>query len=146
MVCRICGSPLKNKNGTYSYHRRYCQKHIGHGYILYTKFNWGSCSKAYIKKVQFKNRKIIYNKLNKINLPKDLSHLVVICEECNELCQKADLYYFLFNKEHKEYKDILTALPIINVHHIIPVHTLDKSNIMLIWDFKNLISLCPKCQ
>jgi len=141
-VCRICGNPLRKKDGTYSYHMCYCRKHIGHGYILYTKFNWGSCSKAYIEKVQFKNRKIIRKKLEEINIPKDLSRLVVICEECNELCQKTDLYYFSFNRE---YKDILKTLPIINVHHIIPVHTLDKSNIMLIWDFKNLICLCLKC-
>lgn len=141
-VCRICGSPIKKKDGTYSYHICHCEKHRGHGIILYTKFNWGSCAKAYIEMVQFKNRKIIKKKLEEIDIPKELSDLVVVCEECNELCQKEDLYYFSFGRE---YKDILKALPITNVHHITPVYLLDKSNIMLIWDFKNLQCLCLKC-
>jgi len=33
----------------------------------------------------------------------------------------------------------------VQVHHKIPVHVLTKDNIMLIWDFDNLIALCRKC-
>lgn len=142
-VCKICGKPLKKKDGSYSGYLRYCQDHRGHGEIIFSKYNWQYCSKAFIKKIQYEHRKLIKEKLEALSLPySEVGDVIVICEECKQICQIADLHYY---SGLGDYKKILTTLPIINVHHKVPVHTLNKDNITLIWDFSNLICLCTEC-
>jgi len=143
-VCRECGRPLLNKNGKYSYHKRYCNEHNGNG--LWAKYNWGVVSKDYASEVRDKNKELITQKFNEklqkeYALYKEIPEWVretnnlTICEECGQLCQ---IYSqtFLYSKLH---------LKTINIHHKIPVHTLDWNNLHLIWDKDNLIALCKDC-
>lgn len=144
-VCRVCGSPLFNKDGKYSYHRRYCGNHTG--YELWVKYNWGEVSKRYAGDVADKNKEIIsmkflehiqanhsYYKENPNRIKRDL-RFSVICEVCSKLCLIYDNYWNYRKK----------LLDVINIHHKIPVHTLDKDNLYLIWEWDNLIALCEDC-
>lgn len=143
-VCRVCGKPLFKKDGTYSHHKRYCNDHTG--YELWAKFNWGIVSKKYAYDVAAKNKSVIskkfieYIEANKLiykenpeKVKRDLSN-ITICELCFKLCSIYDYYY---NRKSK--------IEVINIHHKIPVHTLDKDNLHLIWDQSNLIALCGEC-
>jgi len=132
-VCRICGTPLLKKDGTYSYHRRYCGEH--YGYELWAKYNWGEVSKNYAYEIRDKNRKTIFLKTRNLELKKRYIKNLTVCEKCGELCQIKDYWDRLSLKTHD----------VINIHHIIPVHTLTIENLHLIWDKSNLIALCPKC-
>ena len=133
-VCRICGVPLLKKDGTYSYHRRYCGKHYGGE--LWSKYNWSEVSKEYAREVKKKNRKTIFQKTRNFKEKKRYIKNLTICEKCGELCQITDYYWDRhFNRPHD----------VINIHHIIPVHTLTIENLYLIWEKSNLIALCPKC-
>ncbi len=146
-VCRICGNPLFNKDGKYSYNRRYCGNCTG--YSLWVKYNWGEVSKRYAKKVSKENKPIIseqfieklqdhatksYYKEKPIRIKRDLRNLT-ICEECKKLCHI--------------YADYWIALPlkigVVNIHHKIPIHTLTEENIHLIWEESNLMALCSEC-
>jgi len=137
-VCRECGKPLKNKDGKYSSHRRYCSEHDG--FELFEKYNWSAVSKNYARKIRDENHEYIFEKiiekygLNYFNL-EEMNNFTV-CEDCKKLCQIYELSY---------YKDKFKDFPILNVHHIKPVHTLTEENLSLIWDFNNLIVLCPEC-
>lgn len=137
-VCRECGKPLKNKDGKHAFYRRYCKEH--NGFELFEKYNWSAVSKKYARKVRDENYKFIWEKIiekyGKNNFNFDEMNNFTICEECKRLCQIYDLYY---------YKDKFKDFSILNVHHIKPVHTLTRKNINLIWDFDNLIVLCPEC-
>ena len=149
-VCRVCGKPLlRKKDGTYSYHMRYCKDH--NGSELWAKYNWGKISKNYAREISKKNKEIINKKFKKRienshsvhrnyyqenpeRIKRDLNKLIV-CEKCGKLCQIYSLTY-LYHKFN---------LKTINIHHIIPVHTLDWDNLHLIWDKSNLIALCEDC-
>jgi len=147
-VCRSCGEPLLNKDGKYSYHRRYCNIHTG--YDLFKRYNWGEVSKDYARKVRDENKELIKTKfMEHVNInhafykanPKrvkyDLSTLIT-CEECGKICgmsSSSSLYAY----------STLERFDVINIHHIIPVHTLTMKNIHLIWDISNLIALCHEC-
>jgi len=144
-VCRVCGKPLLKKDGIYSYHKRYCNEH--NGSELWAKYNWGIVSKDYAWDVVGKNKEIIsekfiehiqknhsYYKENPKRIKKDLGSLTV-CEICSKLCLVYDIYWN-YRKKHFD---------VINIHHKIPVHTLDKDNFHLIWDWDNLIALCKDC-
>jgi len=126
-VCRQCGKPLFNKNGKYSYHRRYCIDHNGN--LLFNKYNWGSVSKRYAHKVAELNKELIKT-LNKHGY-----NNLTICEECKKICTVYDNSY-LFTKPN---------IDVINIHHIFPVHKITMENIHLIWDFSNLKALCYDC-
>jgi len=132
-VCRICGSPLLKKDGTYSYHRRYCGEHNGYG--LWTKYNWSEVSKKYAIEIRDKNKELIIQKTRNLKLKDRYINNLTICEKCGELCQINDYWDRLSLKSHD----------VINIHHIIPVHTLTIENLYLIWEKTNLIALCPKC-
>ena len=129
-VCRICGGPLLNKDGKYSYHRRYCSEHTG--YELWAKYNWGIVSKNYGFELQENQRDKITIILKRI--PTKLQNSVSLCELCGKPCLIYEYYC-----RHKYEIDA------INIHHKIPVHTLNWDNIRLIWDFSNLVALCPEC-
>ena len=148
-VCRVCGAPLLNKNGKYSYHKRYCNEH--NGSELWAKYNWGEVSKSYAREIREKNKELISRKFkkrienshpvtihyyqeNSKRIERDLNNLAV-CEECGKLCQiySTTSLYGKFN------------IKIINIHHKIPVHKLTIENIHLIWDWDNLIALCEDC-
>lgn len=133
-VCRYCGNPLLRKDGKYSVHMRYCQEHRGKGYELFNSFNWSSTSKSYAFHVQAQFKKEIREKIKESNIELKNRIEFVICEECHELCLIFDLYMPRFK-----------GINVINVHHKEPVHTLNWDNLYLIWDFNNLICLCPKC-
>ena len=142
-VCRICGNPLFNKNGEYSYHKRYCNNH--NGSELWAKYNWGTVSKNYAIDISNQNKRIISDKFKEILVkyhqhyekhPKkikyDLANLT-LCEKCGKLC------YIYMNWYKKKIFDI------INIHHIKPIHKLSLEELHLIWDKDNLIALCPSC-
>lgn len=126
-VCRQCGEPLFNKNGKYSYHRRYCGDHTG--YELFVKYNWGEVSKKYAHHVAELNKELF--KIFK----KDGYTYLTICEECGKICSIYDNSH-LFTKNRIE---------VINIHHIFPVHKITMENIHLIWDYSNLKALCKDC-
>ena len=144
-VCRVCGEPLFNKNGKYSYHRRYCGNHTG--YTLWANHNWGEVSKKYARKIRDANADFITKEYNKRmdeffalhkEKPKwmyDKLNNITICEECKNLCQ---IYSgtSLYNRLHIE---------TINIHHKTPVHILTWENINLIWDESNFLALCIEC-
>jgi len=144
-VCRVCGEPLFNKDGKYSYHRRYCGNHTG--YELWAKYNWGIISKNYARDVADKNKEIISNKFlehiqanysfykEKPNRIKRDLRVSVICEVCFKLCLIYDVYWD-YRKKHFD---------VINIHHKIPIHKITMDNIHLIWDYSNLIALCKDC-
>jgi hypothetical protein len=152
-VCRACGNPLKTKDGKYSYHMRYCKEHRGKGYELFDKYNWGPCAKEYVRKIQEKFSEEIIVQIKELEILKEHYNLVVICEECKKLCKSANYYespYSLSslrkrNPDIFESNQIIAKLELINVHHIVPVHTLTKENIHLIWEESNLICLCKEC-
>lgn len=143
-VCRECGKPLLNKNGKHSYHKRYCNEHNGNG--LWARYNWGVVSKNYAFEIRDKNKELITQKFNE-NIQKEhalykeipewvrKTNNLTICEKCKQLCQIYS-HTFLYSR---------FRLKVINIHHITPVHTLDWSNLHLIWDESNLIALCPNC-
>lgn len=147
-VCRQCGEPLFNKNGKYSYHRRYCGNHTG--YELWVKYNWAEVSKKYARKVSKENKELIskqfieklqdlaiksYYKENPEGIKRDLRNLT-ICEECKKICS----IYTGYGRSHS-----LLKLEVVNIHHKIPVHTLTGENLRLIWDYSNLKALCEDC-
>lgn len=144
-VCRVCGKTLLKKDGTYSYHKRYCNEH--NGYELWTKYNWQEVKKHYARKVsrkkenkpfisqqfiEFIQLKQVYYKERPQRIKINLRNLI-ICEKCKKLCS---IYYWNNNP---------LKLKGIHIHHKIPVHTLDKDNLHLIWDESNLIALCEDC-
>ncbi|KKN15266.1 hypothetical protein LCGC14_0987850 [marine sediment metagenome] len=128
-VCRVCGMSMFNKNGKYSVHRRYCQKHTGNE--LWSKYNWSEVSKKYARKVAKDNEELIERTNNT-----DYSS-VTICEECSKICSIYDIYSSEY--WHKKRIDV------INIHHIFPVHKITMENIHLIWDFSNFKALCKEC-
>jgi 5-methylcytosine-specific restriction endonuclease McrA len=128
-VCRICGGPLKNKNGKYSYQRRYCREHDGSG--LWAKYNWGETKWRYILELQEKQEKELKSYKDQYPTTPGYAPPIVLCEICRTPCK---IY---------QYKRI--NLDVINVHHKIPVHTLNLENLSLIWDYDNLIALCQDC-
>lgn len=145
-VCRGCGSPLRKKDGKYSYHMRYCKEHRGMGYKLFDKYNWGPCAKEYLRKIQERFSEVITTQIKELEILKEHQHLVVICEECKKLCKITNYYDPSYTFLHlDESKRRIVKLELINVHHIIPVHTLTKENILLIWEESNLICLCQEC-
>lgn len=148
-ACRVCGNPLLNKDGKYSYHRRYCSEH--NGYELWVKYNWGLVSKSYARKIsrQKINKRVIskqfIEKLQDLaikslykehpkRLQRDLNNLTV-CEECKKIC-------FIYSDNW--FRSPL-GVEVINIHHKIPVHTLTEENFHLIWDESNLMALCSDC-
>lgn len=131
-VCRICGDPLKKKDGSYSAHRAYCGKGACNANKLYYMFDWGTCSKSYLYKVKKEQKEKILEELEKKGINKDNLSIFVLCEKCGALCTAGN--YICFSK-----------LKTINVHHKIPVHTLTEENIMLIWNEDNFICLCTEC-
>lgn len=144
-VCRICGAPLFNKNGKYSHHKRYCNEHNGDA--LWAQYNWGKVSEGYAIKIREKNWDLIKQKFNEQiqkhyttykEIPKWVKEKncnLTMCEECGKLCQITS-QTFLYNR---------LKIKVINVHHKIPVHKLDRDNLHLIWDYTNLIALCEDC-
>lgn len=143
-VCRICGEPLLKKDGTYSYHKRYCNEHNGDA--LWEKYNWGSVSKNYARKIRDSHKELIKIKFNEIiqkkfKIYKEVPNWIrktinlTICELCSKLCQINSLTYLLSQ----------FRIRTINIHHKIPIHTLKKDNLQLIWDEDNLIALCEDC-
>ena len=149
-VCRICGKPLLNKNGKYSYHRRYCSEH--NGYELWAKYSWSVVSKGYARKVseQKLNKPVIskqfIEKLQELHvkshykespqrIKRDLRNLT-LCEECKKICLIYTDYW---------HSNSLLKLEVINIHHKVPVHTLTEENFHLIWDESNLMALCSDC-
>ena len=143
-MCRVCGEPLFNKNGKYSYHRRYCGNHTG--YELWAKYNWGEVSKKYARKVSNENKELIsekfmeyikanhsYYKERPERIKNDLNYLTV-CEECGILCCIYDVFWGRPGK-----------IEGVNIHHILPVHKITMVNIHLIWDYSNLKALCKEC-
>ena len=143
-VCRICGVLLCNKDGKYSYHRRYCGEHTG--YELWAKYNWGVVSKGYARKVSKENKELIsknfiefiqinhsYYKEKPKRIERDLNNLT-ICEECGKLCYT-----------YTDYWNRVSKFDVINIHHKIPVHKLTMENVHLIWDYSNLMALCSDC-
>ena len=79
-------------------------------------------------------------KLNKI--PEEYKNSLTICESCKCLCRISNGYWSWTNDDNKIK---VRKLGLVNAHHIIPVHTLTKDNLALIWDKNNLICLCPEC-
>ncbi len=127
LVCRICGAPLRNKDGKYSVHRRYCSNCDKDA--LWRKYNWGATKGDYACKVQEEQRDQIES--TKEVYPERIQDYLILCEICKVPCTI--------------YQYCIPILQVINIHHKIPVHTLDLENLHLIWDFSNLIALCPKC-
>jgi len=140
-VCRICGAPLKNKDGKYSYYRRYCSKEECNASVLYEKFNWQGCSNAYIESVVEKQYPEIKKRLKELEVVRLYYNEFILCEECGELCTKQTYAWGndFFGPKH------LKPFPAINVHHKIPVHTLTEENILFLFDWDNLLILCPDC-
>lgn len=135
-VCRVCGTPLLNKDGKYSAHRRYCGDHSGD--MIWGNYNWGMVSKSYAQDVADKNKELIRLKMDDLSLEnkKGYTNRFTICEECYKLCLIYDTYWTNKNAHN---------LNVINIHHKIPIHTLTVENLKLIWDKDNLISLCKDC-
>lgn len=133
-VCRVCGAPLLNKDGKYSIHKRYCNEH--NGSELWAKYNWGIVAKDYAWDVADKNKELIKEKLGLLNDKEKerVSNHGTVCENCSKICL---VYDTSWNRKRK--------LGVINIHHKTPVHTLDKDNLHLIWEWDNLIALCEDC-
>lgn len=132
-VCRECGKPLLNKNGKYSYHKRYCNEHNGNE--LWARYNWGVVSKDYAYKIRDKYEELIISKMKEKKIEEKEFNNIIICENCQKLCQ-----IYSLTSLYRKFK-----LKVINIHHITPIHTLDWSNLHLIWDKNNLIALCEDC-
>lgn len=126
-VCRVCGGRLINKDGKYSPYRRYCNNCDKNA--LWRKYNWGATKLDYANKVQEEQQDQI--EPIKEKYPERLYDLIILCETCGNPCTI--------------YQYIIPTLQVINIHHKIPVHTLDLEHLHLIWDFSNLIALCPEC-
>jgi hypothetical protein len=145
-VCRICGAPLRKVDGSYSPHKKYChQSRFCSGYHLYELVNWGSTSSKYISKV----RRTYFNEIKEFIEDHKIDetftpYYFVICEECKKICLESNLHQYYLNPGERE-KVRKLSLPIINIHHIQPVHTLTWENLYLIWDKRNLKALCPEC-
>jgi len=126
-VCRICGGPLKNKDGKYSSYRRYCSN--CNKDALWRKYNWGATKWDYANEIQ--EVQAVQIETIKEKYPERIHDYLVLCELCGNPC----IIY--------QYK--IPTLSVINIHHKVPVHTLDLKSLHLIWDFSNLIALCPEC-
>lgn len=121
-VCRVCGCRLLRKNGTYSSTRRQCNKHTG--IYLAGKFTWNWVRFEYIK---------LFRKKHEVEI------------SCRYLDEKGEFRYSSRNYFLCEDCGILVYSDNIEVHHIVPVHTLTWENRYLIWDFANLKILCIPC-
>ena len=62
----------------------------------------------------------------------------VATEYLSQRCKQQGVKWNLCEVCHKIVKDI-------QVHHKIPVHTLDASNYKLVWDLTKLIAVCIPC-
>lgn len=144
-VCRKCGGPLKRKDGSYSWSARYCVEHRGYGYTLFARYNWGEISYNYKESIKEKHKKLINELADKLEIPKELRKNVIICESCKCLCKTVSNTYWSWRVGQDKDKMKVCKLGLINAHHIIPVHTLTKDNLGLMWDKDNLICLCPTC-
>lgn len=119
-VCRICGGPLLTKKGKYFHTRRYCKDC---DYFMHECLNWGSVRAHYVNNMicSLIIRRGTCTLMDGIERKSRHKHYVPLCELC-------------FKPTHN-----------IEVHHKIPVHTLDISNYKLVWDIENLIGLCHDC-
>ena len=147
-VCRVCGARLIKKNGEHSFHKRYCNKCTGNS--IWAKYDIEMITKGYARKIRDQNFEII-KKLVKEIIPKEVykekkrlfynpftryrPELFTLCEKCGKLLRIYQDYNY-YSKNTVEG---------CNIHHKIPVHTLDWDNIYLIWDEDNLICLCQDC-
>ena len=134
-VCRVCGAPLRNKKGGYSYHKRYCGTKQCNGGVLFNKFNWNECRFKYIKFLHEKQEKEIEIELVKRNIDIERKYHFIFCEKCNKLCKR--------NSDYKTSKS--SGIESVEIHHKQPVYTLTEENILLIFDSNNLICLCESC-
>lgn len=122
-VCRSCGTRLLRKDGKYDPRRRDCGKKHEQPVRYY---NWGATKDVYLYELwekQGERYKYFYESSNfwKASIPE--RKRVIKCEDCGK--------DFRFHQ--------------INVHHVIEVNQLTAENIMLIWDFDNLLALCYNC-
>lgn len=149
-VCRVCGAPLRKRDGIYSIHMRYCHKTSScNGYHLSCLVNWKYISKEYAKSIRDKHINQIKTfaekkRINKVDpaIKDQLLYNFTICENCGKICfiNALGLYWIKrWNLPH------LREINAIQIHHIKPVHMLTKDNIYLIWDKRNLKALCPEC-
>lgn len=141
-VCRVCGAPLRNKKGGYSYHKRYCGTKQCNGGVLFNKFNWNECRFKYIKFLHEKQEKEIESELVKRKIDIESKYHFIFCEECNKLCKIHNGWW-----DNSRYWGSLELKGIerVEIHHKQPVYTLTEENILLIFDPSNLICLCESC-
>jgi hypothetical protein len=143
-VCRICGQPIRNKDGTYSRYRKYCNSKYCSGNSLFKLLNCSAVTKLYAEEVRRKNIKEINKKVKKLGIEEDgpfsrIKYYFTQCELCGSLC----FLWRVYSGAIRKYD--LLHIHTVNIHHKIPVHTLTWDNIHLIWDKRNLIALCEDC-
>lgn len=121
-VCRICGTRLLKKDGTYNAYRRQCEAHTDAMFDYY----WPSVRDQFL----FENQKI------------HKEEIAAFFVERTKTTFKQPLRWEV---ENYAYCEGCSQIGICDVHHNHPVHTLTKDNIGLIWDPKNLKCLCKTC-
>lgn len=125
-VCRICGKRLIDSKGKYNGHKRYCNSKTCHASIIYK--SWNDIKFTFLHALKQRNEAthcLLY--LDQISEERDFLKNVhyirnyICCENCRKLVRN------------------------IEIHHKVPVCTLDESNYYLIWEESNLIALCHEC-
>ncbi|MCP4762336.1 MAG: HNH endonuclease [archaeon] len=119
-VCRICGSPLQNKNGSNSKNKRFCNNC---SYKYFDRYIWKKVRFEYLK-LLIKKQKKIFPEIKSINGRKRSP------KKCSFYCEKC---FKLIDWKNCE------------VHHVKQIHTYDESNYLLCWDMENLNALCMNC-
>jgi len=141
-VCRFCGERLLKKDGTHSTYKRYCQNPEHSGERLLSSFSWSFVREAYINEIFSHQKPAIKAYLVKKVGPQ-VPHLYfssfLFCESCGKFCKRETYAPHLSDAINGE------SLEQVNIHHRIPVYSLNEENIMLIFDYKNLICLCESC-
>ena len=122
-VCRVCGSRLLNKDGKYSSKRRHCSDHAN--WYNFGEYYWNAVRDQFLDHNQGLHAvEILLTLVDRlydgVKVPSSQVMSFAKCELCGDIA-------------------------LCEIHHKIPVHTLDPTNIKLIWDTNNLICLCRKC-
>lgn len=144
-VCRVCGKRLLKKNGDYSPQKRHCDIHSGQSPIP-KMASWGVCVAEFIHFVAKKQMDLSARVKEVFQSIEVDEGAFLLCEKCNRLCKtQHNIPFYCFTEDKLPFKKAFFSLPLINIHHKKPVHTLSLTEMGLIWDFDNLIALCEPC-
>lgn len=150
-VCRSCGAELLTKKGKHCAAQRWCRRTDPEhrAWVSETIWNWASVRDDYVftlaknqvELIRAKHAGMIEKEELKLNDGRknggslvfwEWNGLTVIkCEKCGELATIDASWH--------------SQLPQAQVHHVEPVCLVNETNVMSIFDKKNLICLCLKC-